>query len=88
MSRENGRAIAIGNSLNFRLDVFVGDDGEFGLEGTAVGGAGELEAAEVLGVGVASENLRQDFLLNMIGVSSHFLDELKGFRVFLARRGT
>lgn len=86
MGGEDGGAITIGNTLNFRLDIVVGDDGEVGLEGGAVGGATEVEAFKVFGVGVAGEYGGQHFLLDGISITCGFLYELEGLGVLLASR--
>lgn len=76
MSGEDGRAVSIGDPLDFRLDILVGNHGNLGFEGFAVSGAAELVASEILSLGVSAQNLGQNPLLDAGGVSSRLFDKL------------
>lgn len=88
MSGQDRGAITVRDTLNFGLHILVRDNGNLRLEGLTIGGASEFEAFKVLCVSVACENLRQHPLLDGVGVSGHFLDELQRLRVLVARRWT
>jgi hypothetical protein len=84
---EDGRAVPIGDTLDFGLKILVGNHGDYRFEGVAVGGgAVEFESLEVLGLGVSAQDLGQDPLLHRVGVSRRFFDELERLRVLLAGR--
>lgn len=83
---EDGRAVPISDTLDFGLNILVGNDGDKRFEGLAVGGAVEFEALEVLRLGVSAQDLGQDPLLDGAGVSGRFLNELERLRVLLAGR--
>lgn len=76
MSRQDRRAISIGDPLNFWLEIFVSDNREFGFEGFAVSCAGEFVAFQVLSLGVSFQNFRQHRLLDGVGVSGGLFDKL------------
>ena len=86
MGGEDGRAVPIGDTLDFGLKILVGNHGDCRFESVAVGGAVEFESLEVLGLCVSAQDLGQDPLLNRVGVSRRFLDELERLRVLLAGR--
>lgn len=87
MRGENRRAISTGNPLDFRLEILVGDDREFSFESLRIGGAVEGVTAEVLGRGVSGQDFSEDGVLDGVGVTSHFIDELKRLSVgFTGRR--
>ena len=88
--RQDGQAVPVRDALDVRPQILVGHDGDLGAEGCAVGGTGAVEAApaEVLGAGVAPEDLGQDALLHGVHVAGYLLDEPELLNVRSCRCGS
>lgn len=82
---ENWRGVTIGDAVNVRLDILVGNDREKLLEGVTVGLAIQTMSSQVLNVCIARQNFRKNPLLNFICVSSHILYEVQNLPVFLCK---
>lgn len=83
MGAEDGGLVAIGDAGYIGLDVLIRDDRDEPLEQLAVGAAAEAVAAQVLHVGIAGQDLRQDTALDLVNIRGHVLDELEGRPVLL-----
>mgnify|MGYP000046431720 CR=1 FL=1 len=66
---ENRGAITIGNAIKIRLEVGMGNKGQFG-ERVHTQVAFKAEPSEILGVGIVLENLMQNFRLDFFGITS------------------
>lgn len=82
---ENWRGVTIGDAVNVRLDILVGNDREKVLEGVAVGLAFQTVSSQVLNVCIAGQNFRKNPLLNFICVSSDILYEVQNLPVLFCK---
>lgn len=74
---QDGRAVTVGNAFDVGLQIVVRNNRDLGFERFAVGGSVEVEAFQVLSVGVLGENLGEDFLLDGVCVPGHVFNELQ-----------
>jgi len=79
MHGENGGAIAIGNPLNIRPDILVGNGRNLCFIGIAVGGAVQFVPLQVLGLRILAQYLCQNLLLYCTCIRSYLLDKLYFF---------
>ena len=66
---ENRGAITIGNTIKIRLEVGMGNEGQIG-ECIHTQVPFKAEPSEILGVGIALENLMQNFRLDFFRITS------------------
>ncbi|CAD5169561.1 unnamed protein product, partial [Musa acuminata subsp. malaccensis] len=83
---EYGGAVAVGDPMDLRLQVLVGDHRHLRLERLPVCRAAEIVPLHVLGLRVLAQDLRQHLLLHLVRVRGHLIYELQLLRVLLAGR--
>lgn len=78
-------SVAIGNTVDVWLDIFVGDDGYEFLEGVSVSVAIQAITLQILDVSIARQDFSQDSFLNFVSVFCDIFNELKSLLVFLCK---
>lgn len=77
MGGDDVGAVPVGDALDLRAEVLVGDHGDAGLERVAVRAALHAVPGQVLGAVVPRQDRRQHLLLHRVEPLGHLLDQLQ-----------